>query len=147
MATPYFAYGANMSRADMAQRCPNAGLVSGAVLRDHRFRINRRGVATVAPEPAAQVHGVLWMITDADERALDGYEGVAEGLYGKERQRVQVHVGPLPEAVEEVEALVYVAVDARRGAPRAGYLEQVIAGAESHDLPGAYVAEIRSWRG
>lgn len=145
MATPYFAYGANMSRADMARRCPGAGLVNGAVLPDHRFRINRRGVATVAPEAAAQVHGVLWMITDADERALDRYEGVADGLYGKQRQRVYVQVGPVLESVEGVEALIYVATDRSRGAPRAGYLDQVIAGAESHALPPEYVAEIRAW--
>ena len=145
MATPYFAYASNMSRVEMFLRCPGAGLVNEAVLPDHRFRINRGGVATVAPEPDAQVHGVLWMITDEDERALDRYEEVAEGLYAKARQRVRVRVGPV-EALEDVEALIYVARDETRGVPRAGYLEQVIACAEAHGLPPEYVAEIRAWR-
>jgi hypothetical protein len=145
MATTYFAYGTNMSRAQMAYRCPGAAVVCGAVLRHHRFHINRQGVATVAPDPAAEVHGVLWMITDEDERALDRYEGVADGLYGKERQRVHLLVGSTPEVMEAVEALIYVARDPARGVPKTGYLEQVIAGAESHGLPPEYVAEIRAW--
>ena len=145
MATAYFAYGANMEQPRMAGRCPSAVIVNPAVLRDQRFQIGRHGYATVVPEPGAQVHGVLWMLTDADERELDRYEGVAEGLYAKARHRVHVQLGGVSGAIDAVEALVYVAQDAARGRPRPGYLERIIACAERHGLPARYVAELRAW--
>ena len=40
------------------------------------------GVATVLPEPDSFVDGVLWRISERDERRLDHYEGFPY-LYGK----------------------------------------------------------------
>ncbi|MGH7700028.1 MAG: gamma-glutamylcyclotransferase family protein [Gemmatimonadales bacterium] len=135
MADRYFAYGSNMSRAQMAVRCPGAAVVDRAVLGGHRFVINRRGVATVVPDAAAAVHGVLWTIGPEDERALDRYEGVAEGLYRRERCRVTAGGRP-------VDALVYVAAEVAAGVPRAGYLELIVQAAEAHGLPAEYVREL-----
>jgi hypothetical protein len=45
-----------------------------------RFVINRRGVATLLPEPGACAAGLVWHLTTACEAALDKYEGVAGGL-------------------------------------------------------------------
>src|SRR4051794_9122870 len=59
----YFAYGSNMIASQMARRCPGARLIGPALIRDYRFRINRRGVATVLPETAAIVRGALWSLT------------------------------------------------------------------------------------
>lgn len=143
MATAYFAYGTNMSRAQMAYRCPGAGLVQTAVLRDHRFLIANHGFGTVAPQRAAEVHGVLWLVTADDERALDRYEGVDEGLYQRDRRHVHVRVAGATDAVE---ALVYVAPAAAPGRPRVGYLQQVIAGALAHGLPEAYLTQLRGWQ-
>jgi gamma-glutamylcyclotransferase (GGCT)/AIG2-like uncharacterized protein YtfP len=141
MATAYFAYGTNMSRAQMAYRCPGAGLVQPAVLRDHRFVIASHGFGTVSPERTAAVHGVLWLVTAEDERALDRYEGVEEGMYQRDRRRVHVRLG---DASDAVEALLYVAPPAPRGQPRVGYLQQVIAGALAQGLPDDYVTELRA---
>jgi hypothetical protein len=143
MATAYFAYGTNMSRAQMAYRCPGAGLVQAAVLRDHRFLIASHGFGTVTPERTAEVHGVLWLVTAEDERALDRYEGVNEGLYQRDRRRVLVRLGGAGDAVE---ALLYVAPAVQRARPRIGYLQQVIAGALAQGLPDGYVAELRRWQ-
>ena len=143
MATAYFAYGSNLSRAEMAERCPGASVVGVAVLPRHRFLINRAGFATVASDDWSLVHGVLWLITDGDERALDQYEGLAAGVYKKQRHWVEL-VAP-PERTP-VDALMYVATDAEPGRPSADYLDRVIAAAVDQGLPEEYVAELKAWR-
>ena len=79
----YFAYGANMDAAAMAQRCPVSRLIGGGHLPRHRFIMMREGYASVIRDPARTVWGVLWELDSADIPALDRYEGVAGGLYTK----------------------------------------------------------------
>jgi hypothetical protein len=143
MATAYFAYGSNLNRTEMVERCPGATVMGVAVLPRHRFLITRAGFATVVNNDWSLVHGVLWMITDSDERVLDRYEGLAEGLYHKRRRWVELVAPPQRTAVD---SLLYVATDAEPGRPRAGYLEQVIAAAEDQGLPEEYIAELTTWR-
>lgn len=82
----YFAYGSNINLEQMALRCPDAEVVGTAILDGYEllFRGNRSGygVATIAPQPGSQVHGLLWRLTPACEQALDVYEGYPR-LYGK----------------------------------------------------------------
>ena len=40
---------------------------------------------------------------------------------------------------------MYVAGDPARGTAVAGYMEKVVAAAEAHGLPPAYVDELRRW--
>ena len=75
----YFAYGSNMNRNQMTFRCPDAEVAGTVQLSGYRlaFRENGggTGVATVLPEPDSFVDGVLWRISERDERRLDHYEG------------------------------------------------------------------------
>lgn len=135
----YFAYGSNMDSGQMGFRCPGSELIGTAKLAGYRFRINTRGVATVVPDENGEVLGLLWRISDSDEVSLDRYEGVGNGLYGKEMLEVEVSPGS-PE-----EALVYIASDAGPGTSRSLYMEGIVAAAEEHGLPGEYVAGLRSW--
>ena len=51
------------------------------------------------PEYRAQnraVHGLLWTIKPDDEQALDRYEGVAGGHYGKKAEAVHADDGSEP---------------------------------------------------
>ena len=73
----YFAYGANMDVAAMAQRCPRSKPLGLARLMRHRLAVMREGWLTVARDPRAAVHGVLWDLALADVAALDRFEGVA----------------------------------------------------------------------
>lgn len=86
-----------------------------------------------------EVHGVVWAITQSDERALDRYEDVKEGVYTKRRVDVTLGSGA------KVRALAYIAADRVSGRPRGGYLPRIIAAAERWNLPEAYVAELRTW--
>src|ERR1700677_2556310 len=73
---PYFAYGSNLCVRQMALRCPDAADPRPAVLSDHDWLINERGVATVEPFAGNQVHGVLWQLSDHDLATLDSTEGL-----------------------------------------------------------------------
>jgi hypothetical protein len=133
----YFAYGSNIVAPQMAHRCPAARAVGLARLDGWRFRITTRGFATILPDPASHVLGVLWALTPACEVALDRYEGVHRGLYLKR----EIPVGGSG-------ALVYVAGDIEPGPPRPGYLEAIIAAAIEQGFPADYVAaELRAWLG
>ena len=125
----YFAYGSNMNRYQMARRCPDATYLGRAVLKGHRFMINRRGVATLKPHRLASTFGVLWQITPACERVLDQFEGVAQGNY--EKRTVEV-IGPDERPVK---AVVYIDPIREIGLPRPGYLERVIKGACQAGIP------------
>src|SRR5262245_17674772 len=123
-----------MDVAAMASRCPGAALVGVARLPGYRFVIARAGYASLEPDPAADVHGVIWRLTPQDIAELDVFEGVPEGLYRK--AVFSIDGGP---------ALVYVPSDRARGKPEAAYLEGVIAAARRHGLPEDYIRELKGW--
>ena len=141
----YFAYGSNMDVAQMRVRCPGSQVLGTARLDGFRFRINRRGVATVVAEAGAVVWGVLWDLTQEDERTLDGHEGVPSGLYFKDEVRVDA---PSCQGLSDgIGVLTYIAADSRPGVARAGYLERIIEAALHHGLPQEYAEELCRWTG
>lgn len=133
----YFAYGSNLCVRQMAQRCPEAADPRPAVLSDHDWLINQRGVATVEPCAGNQVHGVLWQISDGDLATLDSAEGVPV-RYRRDRLTVHTNGGPSP-------AWVYIDHRVTPGPPRPGYLPKVIDGAVQHGLPQRWVDYLRRW--
>jgi len=135
-----FAYGTNMDRAGMRQRCPGARALGTAVLADWRIMVMRDGYVSIAEQPGACVHGVLWRLTPRDLAALDAYEAVDAGLYRR-------CVLPVVAAGRTESAEVYVGGNATPGRPRPGHIASVIAAAQSWDLPAAYLAELRQWGG
>jgi phage replication-related protein YjqB (UPF0714/DUF867 family) len=134
---PYFAYGSNLDVTQMAQRCPDATDPRPATLADHDWLINERGVATVEPLDGAQVHGVLWQVSDHDLAVLDSAEGVPV-RYRRDRMTVQTDAG-------SEEAWVYVDHRVEPGAPREGYLERIIGGAIHHGLPSRWLDYLQRW--
>lgn len=131
----YFAYGSNMDRAAMAQRCPASRPVGLARLPRHRLVIMREGYASVLRDPRREVWGMLWDLALADVPALDRYEGVAGGLYAKVQQSVLSAAGAR-------RALVYVGRNAGPGIPRPGYMEAVLDAARGAALPEPYLREL-----
>ncbi|WP_082609743.1 gamma-glutamylcyclotransferase family protein [Bosea sp. Root381] len=129
----YFAYGLNMDRAGMAQRCPNSRALGLARLPRHRFIVTRDGYASAIRDPREEVHGVLWDCSLGDIRTLDKFEELASGLYVKINQPVIVPGGAK-------RALIYIGRSADPGKPKPGYMETVIAGAKEFGLPESYVS-------
>ena len=70
--TLHFAYGSNMSRAQMRARCPDHLRIGKAVLKDHALCFPRHsttrncGVAGLMEVPGAEVWGVLYRLHDED---------------------------------------------------------------------------------
>ncbi len=133
----YFAYGSNLCVRQMARRCPDAADPRPAVLSDHDWLINQRGVATVEPFTGNEVHGVLWQLSDHDLATLDSAEGVPV-RYRRDELTVQTHDGPAP-------AWVYIDHRVTPGPPRPGYLPKIIDGAVQHGLPQRWIDFLRRW--
>ncbi|HUH70934.1 MAG TPA: poly-gamma-glutamate hydrolase family protein [Mycobacterium sp.] len=133
----YFAYGSNLCVRQMALRCPDAADPRPAVLSDHDWLINQRGVATVEPFAGSQVHGVLWQLSDDDLATLDRAEGVPV-RYRRDRLTVHTDDGPSP-------AWVYIDHRVTPGPPRPGYLPRIIDGAVHHGLPRRWIDFLRRW--
>lgn len=120
----YIAYGSNLNRAQMSFRCPTAEVVAKSWIHDHRlvFQGAPKGAhANVIPAQGCEVPVVIWSITEADERALDRYEGVAGGYYTKEHMTLEIDG-------EMQEALVYIMTPHGFGSPDVCYLETIARG-------------------
>lgn len=134
----YFAYGLNMDRAGMAERCPAAKPLGTARFPRHRFIVTTDGYASAIRDPREEVHGVLWDCSLGDIRVLDKFEELASGLYVKLNQPVIVPGGAR-------RALIYIGRSGSIGRPRPGYMETVIAAAKDWALPEAYVSGLNQF--
>lgn len=92
----YFAYGSNMDRAQMRERCPTSHWVGWGYLHDYRLSYvghSERwggGVATIVPHRGERVPGFLYFVTPEDLKRLDRYEG-APRIY--RRKTVTISLG------------------------------------------------------
>jgi gamma-glutamylcyclotransferase (GGCT)/AIG2-like uncharacterized protein YtfP len=138
----YAAYASNMDAAQMATRAPHSpqrgpGWLVGWRLTFGGENLGWEGaLATVVEDENSQVYVMLYELTDADERALDSWEGGDLGLYRKLRVRVQTMDG-------EVLAWLYVLDDYEGGLPSARYLGILAEAAEAAGAPDDYVHELR----
>jgi gamma-glutamylcyclotransferase (GGCT)/AIG2-like uncharacterized protein YtfP len=145
----YFAYGSNMSRRQMAERCPDHECLGIAVLKDHALCFPRTspirncGVAGLAETPGAEVWGVVYRLHDEDLAALDKREGYDPAKphhvnrYNRHTVRVQIDG-------HDVECLTYLArPEPGEHVPSVDYLATMIEGAEENGLPEAYVGALR----
>ena len=90
-----------MNRAQMAFRCPDAEMVGNVKIEGYRLAFRHSGVATLLPEPGGVVDGVLWRISQEDEKRLNRYEGYPV-LYGRDSITVKTADG------QSVQAMVYL---------------------------------------
>jgi hypothetical protein len=129
----HFAYGSNMHRAVMRKHAPSAVPLGVARLEGYRFIVTADGYASVAPQPRACVHGLLWRLTARDRVTLDLWENIAGGMY-------RAAMLPIVHAGKRRRVLVYVARARPRGWPRPGYMEIIVQAARELKLPAYYIA-------
>jgi gamma-glutamylcyclotransferase (GGCT)/AIG2-like uncharacterized protein YtfP len=120
--TLYVAYGSNLNRQQMRQRCPGARAVMRFTLRDAKLVF--RYVLDVEPCKGSTVPCIVWEINRAHEHDLDRYEGVAGGLYVKEYITLD----------DGSEALIYVMNDPGISPPSREYFQRVKQGYEDFGL-------------
>lgn len=129
----YFAYGSNMWDLQMKSRCPCSKKVGVARILGYRWIISTRGYANIVESKEDYVEGVLFEISPTDEIALDRFEGVASGSYGK--FELTVHC-----LQKELVALVYIDPVVAEGAPKKEYIQRINAGLEDAKMSEAYVS-------
>jgi gamma-glutamylcyclotransferase (GGCT)/AIG2-like uncharacterized protein YtfP len=139
----YAAYASNMDPAQMAQRAPHSPLRTTGWLQGWRLTFGGENVgfegalATVAEDDDEHVFVVLYDVPDADEQALDEWEGAALGVYRKTRVRIATLDG-------DVLAWLYVLDAYEGGLPSARYLGILADAAEKAGAPDDYVKGLRT---
>ena len=147
MAFTYFAYGSNLDLEQMRRRCPAHRVVGNASLAGHRLRFQGEGedwgcpVATIVPDPAGTVWGVVFDLTAEDFRVLDDYEGCRgdddpTSLYVRREYEVRFDDG------RAVTAIAYLMRERPEGMPSKKYLAAITRGARSHGLPADYIERL-----
>jgi hypothetical protein len=138
----YAAYGSNMDPAQMAQRCPHSPQRGTGWLQDWRLtfggeELGWEGALTMVVEARGQhVFVVLYEMSEADEAALDMWDGATLGYYRKIKVRVATLDG-------DVLAWLYVLNGYEGGLPSARYLGILADAAEAAGAPSDYVADLR----
>jgi hypothetical protein len=156
-----------MDPAQMQRRCPSSPHTSTGWIRGWRLTFGAEeygwegALATLVPDdgatsarrpdgepgdprdpasPGAPSPGVfvaLYDLTEADERALDAWEGADSGLYRRIHLRVHTLAG-------DVVAYVYVLDAFEGGLPSARHLGGIADAAEAAGAPDDYVTALRS---
>ena len=140
----YAAYGSNMDPAQMLRRCPSSPHVGTGWIRGWRLTFGAEefgwegALATLVPDDDSSpgVFAALYDLTEADERALDAWEGADRGLYRKLNLRVHTLSG-------DVVAYVYALDAFEGGLPSARHLGAIADAAEAAGAPDDYLADLR----
>ena len=128
----YFGYGSNLSKEQMAIRCPESKYYDSGMLLDYSWLINARGYASIKPSEGEFVLGEIFTLSQQDIDYLDIYENVKEGMYLKSNLSVQTSKGI-------IDCLVYIASDSTPGIPQEEYIQRINLGIKSANLPDDYV--------
>jgi gamma-glutamylcyclotransferase (GGCT)/AIG2-like uncharacterized protein YtfP len=135
----YFGYGSNLSKEQMAIRCPESKYYASGTLSGYSWLINARGYASITPSESEFVLGEVFTLSQQDIDYLDIYESVEEGMYLKSNLRIETSKGT-------IDCLVYIASDSTPGIPKEEYIERINLGIKSANLPDDYVQKtIRSF--
>lgn len=103
----YFAYGSNLNRKQMAERCPDSKPKFTATLPNYKLiftgwsRQRQGGTASIKPLKSNKVLGAVYEISESDLRRLDKHEG-----YPTIYNRINVIVWT--DNDEQIEAITYI---------------------------------------
>ena len=138
----YFAYGSNMSRAQVRQRAGEPTEEKIARLENYQLNFDKvarggSGTANLVVAEGQAVYGVLYRLSEQQLKALDRFEGVPEHY-----RRSEVNV--VDEQGNKIAAQVYLARKLRKGLkPDRSYLQRILQGAEGHHLPADYLEQLK----
>jgi gamma-glutamylcyclotransferase (GGCT)/AIG2-like uncharacterized protein YtfP len=135
----YFAYGSNLDPIQMRDRCPGSRPHSIARLDHYRLHFDGaaanwddNAAANITPAYDGQVWGMLYEINENDLASLDEYESAPMNY-----QRFLVTV--TRTTGDTCEAIVYLRHPQQQGSPSPSYINTILAGAVTHDLPVSYI--------
>ena len=130
----YIAYGSNLNVFQMKNRCPGAKICGTAVLKGWEllFKGSKSGsYLTIEPKEGGRVPVAIWSVTEADENALDRYEGYPNFYYKKNiKVRYKSIISGHPGST--VDAFVYIMHEDRPiGVPSEFYMDTCEEGYET----------------
>ncbi len=121
----YFAYGSNLSRKQMRERCPDSEPEFIATLPNYKLvfvgwsRQWRGGVASIKPFRGEKVLGAVYEISEQCLRRLDKYEGYPESYN-------HLNVRVFNEDGEPIQAITYIKTSQSEEAQPSGEYLSVI---------------------
>ncbi|KAK6341382.1 hypothetical protein TWF696_008459 [Orbilia brochopaga] len=134
----YFAYGSNLSLAQMHERCPTSSPLVPARLAGYRWIISTRGYANIVASRCDEVWGFLYSLTPTDEASLDKHEGVPTQYI---KQTVTVEIPLADSNFMDKQALVYIdLLHKTDGTPMQEYIGRMKAGIHDAVCKGAPVS-------
>ena len=139
----YLAYGSNLKKAQMKERCSEARFVGTTEVPDYEllFKQSKTGYyLTIEPAKGKLVPVAVWETTDKDEKCLDVYEGFPE-QYGKSEMKVSVQRSD-NGLTETLTVYVYTLPKEREiGSPTAEYIERCRQGYRDFGFSEKYLDE------
>lgn len=117
----YLAYGSNMNRNQMKERCEGASFVGTTYL--HGWELTIPFYANIEKNSNEKTPAVIWEISAKDEEILNGYEGYPR-MYNKKEVIIEVNN-------IEMTSMVYIMTDEYKKSnksAREGYIEGIIDG-------------------
>ena len=130
----YFAYGSNLSFAQMDSRCPENTRMGIGILHGYRWIISSRGYANVVKSDPDYVMGRIYKINKRDEESLDKKEGFnsVPSCYDKETLSI------ITDGVS-CNCFVYVDPVVQEGPPKNEYIDRINLGLVDSEFPTEYV--------
>ena len=142
----YFAYGSNMSIDRKTDRTDTIRQAEVVCLKGYRLAFNKRAdngkevYANIVLSPGDEVWGVAYRCNPKAIETLDQVEGVSSGHYHRQQVDLATRAGDTLHAETYIAGADYVVEETP---PSDDYLGHLLEGAESHRLPGDYIAMIK----
>ena len=139
MNKKYFAYGSNMDQDQMKSRCPDSKFLTVVYLENYKFVYDgysktwKGSAANIVPENGSIVWGVLYSISENDEKNLDEKEGYRKNIYNKKEVIVKDKDG------NSYKALAYLRPPKQKGKPSDAYEKKIVDAAKKLNFPEQYI--------
>lgn len=147
----YFAYGSNLHLESFLVTCPGAVAKGAARLDGHRLCFPRWStkrscaVAGIAPDPAGQVWGALYALSETDWRALDRREGYDPGQPVSANRYARTQIDVVARDGGAVRAQTYVALpEENPGTTSRHYLGLILDGGRYYEFPADYLGPLKT---
>jgi gamma-glutamylcyclotransferase (GGCT)/AIG2-like uncharacterized protein YtfP len=142
----YFAYAGDMSRVQMHSRAGEIAEEKNGKLENYEIVFNKKArggsaTANIRPASGKAVHGVLFRIPESGLKALERLQGVPQHY-----RRIEVTV--TDSEGNRMPAQAFIASKVDKGLRPAGhYVQAILQGADEHQLPADYIAELKKTAG
>ena len=137
----YIAYGSNLNIEQMKRRCPQARIIGTAEIKDYEllFKGSLTGsYLTIEKSMGSRVPVAVWETTEADEAALDRYEGFPT-FYYKAEMELDIK-GIRTGRIRHRNCYVYIMHEERKiGVPSYYYVDTCLEGYRAFGFDESYL--------